>query len=47
MDAIFRIQPERRLKPQPSHLTASGHLNLLTCYGPLDLRATIGRGLSY
>jgi hypothetical protein len=47
MDAIFRIQPERRLRPMASHLAASGHLNLLTRYGPLDLLATIGRGLAY
>src|SRR5882757_5467605 len=47
MDAIFRIQPERRLRPLASHLAASGHLNLLTRYGPLDLLATIGRGLGY
>jgi hypothetical protein len=47
MDAIFRIQPERRLKPLASHLTASGHLNLLTRHGPLDLLATIGQGLGY
>lgn len=47
MDAIFRIQPERRLRPRPSHLAASGHLNLLTRYGPLDLLATIGRDLAY
>lgn len=47
MDAIFRIQPERRLRPTASHLAASGHLNLLTRYGPLDLLATIGRDLAY
>ncbi|HEY3458563.1 MAG TPA: hypothetical protein VGK64_28540 [Bryobacteraceae bacterium] len=47
LEAIFRIQPERRLKPQASHLEASGHLNLLTRYGPLDLLATIGQGLAY
>jgi hypothetical protein len=46
-DAIFRLQPERRLRPAASHLTGSGHLNLLTRYGPLDLPGTIGRGLSY
>ncbi|MDP8980717.1 MAG: hypothetical protein M3O35_09015 [Acidobacteriota bacterium] len=37
MDAVFRIQPERRLRPDGSHLTAGGHLNLLTSFGPLDL----------
>lgn len=47
MDAIFRIQPERRLRPTASHLAASGHLNLLTRYGPLDLLATIGQDLAY
>ncbi len=47
MDAIFRIQPERALRPRRSHLAAGGHLNLLTKYGPLDLLATIGRDLGY
>jgi hypothetical protein len=47
LDAIFRIQPERRLKPAASHLASSGHLNLITRHGPLDLLGTIGQGLSY
>jgi predicted nucleotidyltransferase len=47
VDAIFRIQPERRLRPTRSHLAASGHLNLLTRHGPLDLLATIGTNLGY
>jgi hypothetical protein len=47
LDAVFRIQPERRLKPNASHLAASGHLNLITRHGPLDLLGTIGRDLSY
>ena len=46
-DAIFRIQPERRLRPDESHLAAGGHLNLLTRYGPVDLLGTIGRGLDF
>jgi hypothetical protein len=37
IDAIFRIQPERRLRPAESHLSAGGHVNLLTTLGPLDL----------
>lgn len=37
LDAVFRIQPERR----------RGHLNLLTRYGPLDVLGTIGRSLGY
>lgn len=48
LDAIFRVQPERRLRPTESHLKGSGHLNLLTRLGPLDLLGSIGGGnLSY
>ena len=47
IDSIFRIQPERRLRPTDSHLTGGGHLNLLTSLGPLDLLGTIGQGLGY
>jgi predicted nucleotidyltransferase len=47
LDAIFRMQPERRLKPNASHLASPGHLNLMTRYGPLDLLGTIGRNLGY
>ena len=46
-DAIFRIQPERRFRPDASHLGAGRHLNLLTRYGPMDLLATIGPNLGY
>lgn len=47
IEAIFRIQPERRLQPTTTHLAGSGHLNLTTRHGPLDLLATIGRDLRY
>jgi hypothetical protein len=47
IDAIFRIQPERRLRPTDSHLSAGGHLNLLTTLGPLDLLGTVGQGLGF
>jgi hypothetical protein len=30
LDAVFRIQPERRIKPAESHLEGKGHLNLIT-----------------
>ena len=46
-DAIFRIQAERRWRPNKSHLMGSGHLNLLTRYGPVDLLATIGQALDF
>jgi len=47
IDAIFRIQPERRLRPNLSHLSGTGQLNLLTKFGPLDLLATIGNGFTF
>ena len=47
LDAILRIQPERRLKPNASHLASPVHLNLITRCGPLDLLGTISRDLSY
>ena len=47
LDAIFRVQPERRIRPETSHLAGSGHLNLTTRYGPLDLLGTIGSGRGY
>jgi hypothetical protein len=47
IDAVFRIQPERRLRPTASHLAAGGHLNLMTSLGHLDLLGTIGQGLGY
>jgi len=47
IDAIYRMQPTRRLKPDASHLSSPGHHNLITNCGPLDVLGTIGRGLSY
>jgi hypothetical protein len=47
IDAIYRIQPARKLKPTASHLSSAGHQNLTTRYGPFDLLGTIGEDLSY
>jgi predicted nucleotidyltransferase len=47
LNAVFRMQPERRLQPNRRHLVAGGHLNLLTSFGPLDLLGTIGQNLGY
>jgi hypothetical protein len=47
LDAIYRRQPARRLKPNASHLSSPGHHNLLTSCGPLDVLGTVGRGLTY
>jgi hypothetical protein len=47
IDAIYRMQPERRLRPNTSHLSSPGHNNLTTSLGPLDVLGTIGRNLGY
>jgi predicted nucleotidyltransferase len=47
MDAVYRIQPTRRLRPDASHLRSAGHQNLTTKYGPLDVLGTIGPGLTF
>src|SRR6266404_7669374 len=47
LDAHYRVQPERRLRPTASHLASPGHQNLLTTYGPFDLLGTVGQGLGY
>jgi hypothetical protein len=47
LEAIYRIQPERRLRPTESYLVSPGHQNLITRFGPLDLLGTIGRNLNY
>ena len=47
INGIFRMQPDRRLRPNASHLAGRGHLNLVTTMGPLDLLCTIGRGLAF
>jgi hypothetical protein len=47
LDAIFRMQPERRIRPALSHLAGTGHLNLITKFGPLDVLGAIGRDLDY
>ena len=47
LDAWYRMQPERRIKPQASHLASPGHQLLITQYGPLDLLGAIGHGHTY
>ena len=47
LDAIFRFQRERRIRPTADYVSGPGHLNLITCNGYLDLLGTIGRGLTY
>jgi hypothetical protein len=47
LDAVYRMQPERRLRPNATHLSSSCPLNLITRSGPLDVPGTIGRNLEY
>ncbi len=47
LDAVYRIQPERRLRPSESALLSKGHQNLITKYGPLDVLGSIGDNLGY
>jgi hypothetical protein len=47
LEAIYRTQPDRRLKPSAAHLSSPGHQLLLTRFGPLDLLGMIGAGHGY
>ncbi|MFH1018169.1 MAG: hypothetical protein V1798_08315 [Pseudomonadota bacterium] len=47
LDAFFRGQGSRRIKPDASHLASAGHQLLITRYGPLDLLGTIGKDRDY
>ena len=47
LEAIYRAQPARRLRPAKSALLSAGHQNLMTKYGPLDVLGAIGEGLGY
>jgi hypothetical protein len=47
LDAIYRAQPERNLRPGASHLESAGRQLLLTRVGPLDLLGSIGNRRDY
>ena len=47
LDAYYRLQPERRLRPSASHLSSKVHNLLMTRYGPLDVLGAIGNGRNY
>ena len=47
IDAIYRAQPDRRIKPDVSRLSSTGHQLLITRFGPLDLLGTIGIGAGH
>jgi hypothetical protein len=47
LDAYYRIQPERRLRPAASHLASPGHQLLITRFGALDVLGAIEPGGDY
>ena len=47
LEAIYRVQPEKKLRPSESHLASKGHKNFVTSLGPLDLLGTIGDDWEY
>lgn len=47
IDARYRAQPERQLRPTARHLASSGHQNLTTTLGWLDILGEIGRSQGY
>ena len=47
LDAVFRTQPDLRIKPAPTHFAGAAHLSLITHHGPLDVLGTVGRSLGY
>jgi hypothetical protein len=47
LDAVYRAQPDLRLRPATSHLSSAGHQLLITRLGPLDLLGSIGNGRTY
>jgi len=47
LEVRYRVPGRRDKKPGPSHLASAGHQLLMTCFGPLDLLGTIGKGHDY
>ena len=47
LNAHYRIPGRVEERPGVSHLASAGHQLLMTCFGPLDLLGTIGKGRDY
>jgi hypothetical protein len=47
LDAWYRLRPDKKLRPNESHLSTLGHQLLATRYGRLDVLGAIGEGLAY
>jgi len=47
LEAYYRTSPERKTKPEATHLASAGHQLLMTRFGPLDVLGLIGAGRQY
>lgn len=47
LDAAYRMQPERSLRPGRDALRGTGHHLLLTKHGPLDVLDAVGHGHTF
>jgi hypothetical protein len=47
IDAVYRFQPQRRLRPAAEALAGPGHHLLRTVHGPMDVLGEIGNGHDY
>lgn len=47
LDGTYRTQPERRLRPDLSHLASPGRQLLLTKFGPLDVLGMNGKSRTW
>ena len=47
LEGYYRVQPERRLRPQLSHLAAGGHNLPATRLGPLGLLGSVGNSHAF
>jgi hypothetical protein len=47
LDAYYRIQPERKFRPNASHLACSGHQLLVTKFGYVDFLGSVTNQRTY
>jgi predicted nucleotidyltransferase len=47
LGAYYRTHPEKKLRPQASHLSSPGHQLLMTRFGPLDVLGAVAGGRGY
>ena len=47
MDAYYRLQPQRKFRPNSSHLLSPGHQLLMTKFGPADFLGTVSGNRGY